>query len=225
MLTRMRRDVRAVVERDPAARSGWQAALLYPGLHAVWAHRASQWLWRNGAHFPARALSQVSRWATGIEIHPAAEIGEGLFIDHGAAVVIGETAQVGDDVTIYHGVTLGGTTLDQGKRHPTVGDRVVLGAGAKVLGNVTIGDDARIGANAVLVRSVDDRSVVVGVPGQVIASVSGPTDGATLDPLATAVQSLLARVAALEEQVAGQASPAGPRLNAEGDWEQPDYVI
>ena len=165
----MRRDVESVVERDPAARNGFEVALLYPGVHAVWAHRVSNALWRNGARLPARTVSQATRFLTGIEIHPAATLGPRLFIDHGAGVVIGETAEVGSDVTIYHGVTLGGTSLDRGKRHPTIGDRVTVGAGAKVLGPLTVGHDSRIGANAVLVRSVDSHSVVVGVPGQVIA--------------------------------------------------------
>jgi len=228
MLTRFRRDVRAVADRDPAARAGWEVALLYPGLHALWAHRASHWLWENGAAFPARALSQAARWATGIEIHPGARIGEGVFIDHGAAVVIGETAEVGDDVTIYHGVTLGGTTLNHGKRHPTIGDRVVIGAGAKVLGNLTVGADSRIGANAVLVRSVGEQSVVVGVPGQVIASAAGrPSVPAKPDPdpVARTLESLLSRVDALEDSVAGSRQPTVLNLNAAGDWEEADFVI
>jgi serine O-acetyltransferase len=227
MLRRMRQDLRAVVERDPAATTEWEVALLYPGVHALWAHRTSRWLWLHHARFPARAVSQAARWATGIEIHPAARIGERLFIDHGAAVVIGETAEIGDDVTIYHGVTLGGTTLDPGKRHPTIGDRVVIGAGAKVLGNLTVGDDSRIGANAVLLRSVDEHSVVVGVPGQIIASrgkdVTTPTKDP--DPVHAVLESLLVRVAELEEQVSGRARPAALYVNAAGDWEAPDYAI
>ncbi len=233
MLTRMRRDVAAVLERDPAARTPWEVALLYPGLHAVWTHRASHWLWDRGARFPARALSQASRWATGIEIHPAATLGEGVFIDHGAGVVIGETAEVGDDVTIYHGVTLGGTSLDKGKRHPTVGDRVTIGAGAKVLGAVTVGHDSRIGANAVLVRSVHDNSVVVGVPGQVIARTVKHTaadrpdlDNAMVpDPVGSAVHTLLARVEALEMQLVGHTEGRGMHMVEVGVWETEDFSI
>jgi serine O-acetyltransferase len=231
MAGRIRRDIASVVERDPAARNGWEVALFYPGVHALWAHRASHWMWQRGARLPARGLSQFARWTTGIEIHPGAHIGDRVFIDHGAAVVIGETAVVGDDVTIYHGVTLGGTSLDPGKRHPTVGDRVVIGAGAKVLGNLTVGPGSRIGANAVLVRSVAPNSVVVGVPGQVITSTTARgtagTDAGTSnpDPVSTTVQSLLARVAALESQVSGHIAPASLYMNAAGDWETADFVI
>jgi serine O-acetyltransferase len=229
----MRRDVAAVLERDPAARTPWEVALLYPGLHAVWAHRASHWLWHRGATFPARALSQASRWATGIEIHPAAHLGDGVFIDHGAGVVIGETAQVGDDVTIYHGVTLGGTSLDRGKRHPTVGDRVTIGAGAKVLGAVSVGHDSRIGANAVLVRSVEDNSVVVGVPGQVIARSVKHTaadrpdlDNALVpDPVGSAVQRLLARVDSLEVALMGHTESSSVHMLDVGVWQSEDFSI
>lgn len=233
MLRRMRRDVDAVLERDPAARTPWEVALLYPGLHAVWSHRASHWLWQRGARFPARAVSQAARWATGIEIHPAATLGDGVFIDHGAGVVIGETAEVGDDVTIYHGVTLGGTSLDKGKRHPTVGDRVTIGAGAKVLGAVTVGHDSRIGANAVLVRSVHDNSVVVGVPGQVIARTVKHTaadrpdlDNAIVpDPVGSAVHTLLSRVEALEMQLVGHTEHHDLTMVEVGVWETEDYSI
>ena len=169
MLTTLRRDLRAARERDPAARHSLEIALSYPGLHAVWAHRLSHRLWGHGFMLLARALSTVSRWFTGVEIHPGAVLGPGLFIDHAMGVVIGETAEVGADVTMYHGATLGGTSLKRGKRHPTLGDRVTVGAGAKILGNVTIGHDSRIGANAVVVKDVPPNSVVVGVPGQVIA--------------------------------------------------------
>jgi serine O-acetyltransferase len=230
MLTRMRQDLRAVVDRDPAARNGWEVALLYPGVHAVWAYRISHWLWIHGAKFLGRALSQFARWATGIEIHPGASIGDGVFIDHGAAVVIGETAEVGNDVTIYHGVTLGGTSLEHVKRHPTIGNRVILGAGAKLLGAITVGDDSRIGANAVLVRSVGANSVVVGVPGQVISSTSPvpvpknaePKDP---DPVSRSLQSLLSRVAALESQVSGHIEPSELYVNEAGDWQTADFII
>ena len=165
----LRRDLAAAKAQDPAARSSLEVALLYPGLHAVWLHRVANVLWKRGLRFPARALSQAARWFTGIEIHPGARIGSGLFIDHGMGVVIGETAEVGDDVMMYHGVTLGGTSLSKGKRHPTIGDRVTIGAGAKVLGPIEVGSDSRIGANAVVVRAVPPRSVVVGVPGQILS--------------------------------------------------------
>ncbi len=233
-----RSDLQSVAERDPAARNAVEVALLYPGVHAVWAHRVSHALWERGACFPARALSQLSRFWTNIEIHPGATLGPRLFIDHGAGVVIGETAEVGADVTIYHGVTLGGTSVGRGKRHPTIGDRVTLGAGAKVLGDLVVGDDSRIGANAVLVRSVDDHSVVVGVPGQVIAHGTSAepdtrpkTDTATApDPVGLAVSTLLVRVQALESHVLGEEHHAhSPVRTASGDWELDagaiDFVI
>jgi serine O-acetyltransferase len=169
VLQRLWSDVRAAFERDPAARSTLEVLLCYPGVHAVWAHRFAHALWRRRLKLPARFLSQVARALTGIEIHPGARIGPRLFIDHGMGVVIGETAEVGADVTLYHGVTLGGTSLSKGKRHPTLGDRVVVGAGAKVLGAITIGSDSRIGANAVVVKPVPENSVVVGVPGEIVA--------------------------------------------------------
>ncbi len=234
----MRSDIDSVVERDPAARTPLEVALLYPGVHAVWAHRVSHALWRRGAKFPARTLSQVTRFWTNIEIHPGAQLGPRLFIDHGAGVVIGETAEVGADVTLYHGVTLGGTSLSHGKRHPTVGDRVTVGAGAKVLGNLVVGADSRIGANAVLVRSVEEHSVVVGVPGQVIAHGTAAVpdtrpkqDTPTApDPLGLAVATLLNRVQELESHVHGvEHHHHGPHRTASGDWELEvdavDYVI
>lgn len=222
----IRRDLDSVVSRDPAARSKWEVGLLYPGLHAVWVHRASHQLWNNGAHLPARALSQFARFMTGVEIHPGARLGPGLFIDHGAGVVIGETAIVGSDVTIYHGVTLGGTNLGRGKRHPTIGDGVTIGAGAKVLGDITVGDNSRIGANAVLVRSVGDDSVVVGVPGQVISHAEStmphapaPVEQAlTPDPVGNAVKQLMARVEALEISTHGHTMPSSMYARADGTW-------
>jgi serine O-acetyltransferase len=164
----MREDIAAVLERDPAATSGLEVILLYSGLHALWWWRVYHWLWLHGMRFPARFLSQVARWITGIEIHPAAQIGRRFFIDHGMGVVIGETAEVGDDVTLYQGVTLGGTGKETGKRHPTVCDNVVVGAGAKILGSITIGANCRIGAGSVVLRSVPPDSTVVGVPGHII---------------------------------------------------------
>ena len=168
MIGRMREDIAAARLRDPAARSAVEVALLYPGLHAVWAHRVSHALWRRRLRLLARAGSQVSRWLTGIEIHPGATIGRRFFIDHGMGVVIGETAEIGDDVMLYHGVTLGGRSLARGtKRHPTVGDRVTIGAGARVLGDIEIGDDVQIGANSVVVKPVPAGAVATGIPAQI----------------------------------------------------------
>lgn len=164
MIGRMREDVAAARRRDPAARGAAEVALLYPGLHAVWAHRVSHALWRRRLRLLARANSQLARWVTGVEIHPGARIGRRFFIDHGMGVVIGETAVVGDDVLMYHGVTLGGRTRDTGKRHPTIGDGVALGAGAKILGPVTVGARSVVGANAVVTRDAPPDSVLVGVP-------------------------------------------------------------
>ena len=163
-VARVREDLVAAKLRDPAARSGLEIALLYPGLHAIWAHRVNHWLWRRGVRFVARAGSQLMRWFTGVEIHPGATIGRRFFIDHGMGVVIGETAEVGDDVMLYHGVTLGGRTRDGGKRHPTIGDGVAVGAGAKILGPVTIGAGSVIGANAVVTKDAPVDSILVGVP-------------------------------------------------------------
>ncbi|WP_375384841.1 serine O-acetyltransferase EpsC [uncultured Microbacterium sp.] len=160
----IREDIAAAKLRDPAARSSIELALLYPGLHAIWAHRVWHALWVRGFRFVARAGSQITRWLTGIEIHPGATIGRRFFIDHGMGVVIGETAEVGDDVMLYHGVTLGGRQREGGKRHPTLGDRVAVGAGAKVLGPIRIGSDTLIGANAVVTRDAPADSILVGVP-------------------------------------------------------------
>src|SRR5713226_2943936 len=164
----MREDIAAVFESDPAARSYFEVLFLYPGLQAVWAHRLSHWLWRHRMPLLARFISQVARLFTGIEIHPGAELGRRLFIDHGMGTVIGETAVVGDDVTLYQGVTLGGTGKEKGKRHPTIGSRVSIGSGAKLLGNITIGDNCRVGAGSVVLRSVPANSTIVGVPGHIV---------------------------------------------------------
>lgn len=161
---RIREDIAAARMRDPAARGGVEIALLYPGLHAIWAHRVWHALWRRRLRFIARAGSQITRWLTGIEIHPGARIGRRFFIDHGMGVVIGETAEVGDDVMLYHGVTLGGRQREGGKRHPTLGNGVAVGAGAKILGPVNIGAHSVVGANAVVTRDAPADSVLVGVP-------------------------------------------------------------
>ncbi len=165
----MRGDLAAAQQRDPAANSAIEVALTYPGLHAVWAYRVAHSLWNRGLKAPARMIQGFSRFFTGVDIHPAAILGERLFIDHAIGVVIGETAEVGDDVLIFHQVTLGGVTMTPGKRHPTVGDRVILGAGAKVLGPVTVGSDAKVGANAVVVHDVPEKGVAVGVPSHLVA--------------------------------------------------------
>lgn len=156
----IREDLATALKRDPAARNRFEVALTYPGVHALWAHRMENWLWRNHLRFLARLLSNATRSRTGIEIHPGATLGRRVFIDHGMGVVIGETAIVGDDVTIYHGVTLGGRSLEKGKRHPTIENNVILGAGAKVLGNITIGEGSTIGANQVVTRSLSQRNEV-----------------------------------------------------------------
>lgn len=171
MLERIKEDVNSVFERDPAARHALEILTCYPGVHAVLVHRVSHKLWRLGFKWAARLLSHIARFLTGIEIHPGATIGRRFFIDHGMGVVIGETAEIGDDCTLYHGVTLGGTTWEKGKRHPTLENGVVIGAGAKVLGPITVGANARIGSNAVVVRDVPANATVVGIPGRVVQAV------------------------------------------------------
>ncbi|MFV0373980.1 serine O-acetyltransferase EpsC [Microbacterium sp.] len=177
---RMREDLAAAKLRDPAARSALEIALLYPGLHAIWSHRLMHRLWQRRLRFLARAGSQVTRWLTGIEIHPGATIGRRFFIDHGMGVVVGETAEVGDDVMLYHQVTLGGRTRDAGKRHPTLGDGVLVGSGAKVLGPVVIGARSAIGANSVVTRDAPEDSVIVGIPGKARPRVPGEDTRALL---------------------------------------------
>lgn len=179
-LSRLREDVAAAKFRDPAARGGLEIALLYPGLHAVWSYRVAHRLWVRGFRFPARAISQITRWLTGIEIHPGATIGRRFFIDHGMGVVIGETAEVGDDVMLYHGVTLGGRQREGGKRHPTLHDGVAVGAGAKILGPITIGAHSLVGANAVVTRDAAPDSVLVGVPAKARARRSSDDTRALL---------------------------------------------
>lgn len=173
ILALIREDLEAAQRRDPAARSKWEVALAYPGVHALWVHRVAHRMWnstkgRGRLRLPARLISQAARALTGIEIHPGAVIGRRMFIDHGMGVVIGETAEVGEDVVIFHGTTLGGVSMSKGKRHPTVGDRVTIGAGAKVLGPVTLGADSRVGANAVVVKDVAPDTSAVGVPAREI---------------------------------------------------------
>ncbi|MGH7390090.1 MAG: serine O-acetyltransferase [Candidatus Rokuibacteriota bacterium] len=207
MFDMIRRDVRAVLERDPAARSSLEVLLCYPGVHALAVHRLAHRLWTGGWRTPARFLSHVTRFLTGIEIHPAARLGPGLFIDHGMGVVIGETAEVGENVTLLQGVTLGGTSLKREKRHPTLGDNVVVGAGAKVIGAFKIGAGSRIGSGSVVVREVPPNSVVVGVPGRVTYRDGQRVDAIDLnqadlpDPVARMVEQLVDRVRELEGEI------------------------
>ena len=213
MFKRIRDDIEAVFARDPAARSRLEVLLCYPGLHALLVHRLAHRLWLAGWRLPARWLSQVSRFLTGIEIHPGATIGERLFIDHGMGVVIGETAELGDDVTLYQGVTLGGVSGDSGKRHPTLEDGVVVGAGAAVLGPFIVGKGARVGSNAVVLQAVAAGTTVVGVPAHAAVRKPIPADwrcfpaygnepGTDADPMQAAIERLCSRVDELENDLA-----------------------
>lgn len=206
MFKRIRNDIQAVFERDPAAKNIFEVLLCYPGLHAMWVHRIAHWLYLRHRFVLARIFSQTARFFTGIEIHPGATIGEGLFIDHGSGVVIGETAEIGDHVTIFQGVTLGGTGKEKGKRHPTIGNHVIISAGAKILGSFTVGDHAKIGAGAVVLHPVPPNSTVVGVPGRVVVQdgvrVGHELDHADMpDPVAKMFQCLQHKVIALEQRL------------------------
>ncbi len=227
-------DVQSVLDRDPAARNVLEVLLCYPGLHAIWAHRLSHKLWKNGFKLIARTISQIMRGITGIEIHPGATIGHNFFIDHGMGVVIGETAEIGDCVTLYHGVTLGGTSLQKTKRHPTIGDHVVIGAGAKVLGAITIGNNSRIGANAVVVKSTPPDSVVVGVPGQVVVrdhSIHAPDEKADLehgnlpDTIGETLAVLIKHVNSLETRIGGHTHEPALHAPEQGVWHWGDFSI
>jgi serine O-acetyltransferase len=197
--------VASVFDRDPAAKSWIEVLLCYPGLHALLAHRVNHWLWTHHLQLLARFCSQVSRLLTGIEIHPGAQIGRRFFIDHGMGVVIGETTIIGDDVTLYQGVTLGGTGKEKGKRHPTLGNNVVVGGGAKILGNITIGENCRVGAGSVVLSDVPDNSTIVGVPGHIIfrdgkrVVITDPKE--IRDPLSDALAALASQVQKLEDLV------------------------
>ncbi|MFC7442685.1 serine O-acetyltransferase [Laceyella putida] len=200
-------DIQAVFDRDPAARSTWEVIITYSGLHAIWAHRLAHWFFKRRLFFFARVISQVSRFFTGIEIHPGAKIGRGVFIDHGMGVVIGETCEIGDYVTIYQGVTLGGTGKEKGKRHPTIEDHVLIASGAKVLGSIRVGRFAKVGAGSVVLRDVPPNSTVVGVPGRVVIQdgirVQNDLDQVNLpDPIAELCRSMQAEIQALKEEVA-----------------------
>ena len=213
MFRQLREDIDSVFARDPAARSTWEVLTCYPGLHAIWFHRLGHWFWTHGLRWLGRFTSNVSRWLTGIEIHPAVVIGRRVFIDHGMGLVIGETAEIGDDCTIYQGVTLGGTSLYRGtKRHPTLGKGVVVSAGAKVLGGFTVGDGAKIGSNSVVLKEVPPGATVVGIPGRIVEGSVKKEQGQTQfaaygvvpdqeDPYAKTLQSLVDHAQELEQTV------------------------
>jgi len=209
----LREDIQTVFAKDPAARSVLEVIFCYPGLHALWLHRLAHFLWQHKLRFLARFLSHISRFLTGIEIHPGAKIGRRFFIDHGAGVVIGETAEVGDNVLIYQGVVLGGTTLKKEKRHPTIGNNVVIGTGAVALGAITIGDGARIGSGSVVVKSVPPRATVVGIPGRIVEDRQKPLldleHGKLPDPVAEAIKLVLREQDRLEERLKRLESSSG----------------
>ncbi len=208
MFAVIRQEAQVVFERDPAAKSMMEVLFCYPGLHAIINHRLAHFFYKRRLFFLARLISHLSRFLTGIEIHPGAQIGKGLFIDHGSGVVIGETAQIGDDVTLYQGVTLGGTGKEKGKRHPTIGDRVTISAGAKVLGNIKIGHNAKIGGGSVVLKDVPPDCTVVGVPGRIVVRDGNKTDQVDLehhllpDPVADMFTSMQERIAMLEKKMA-----------------------
>jgi len=241
MFKRIREDIRVIFERDPAARKTWEVIISYPGFHAVLHHRLSHWLWHHRLRWLARLVAMLSRLLTGIEIHPAACIGRRFFIDHGMGVVIGETAEIGDDCTLYHGVTLGGTSWQKGKRHPTLGNDVVVGAGAKVLGPIYIANGARVGSNAVVVKDVPEGATVVGIPGRIVRRKEAGEDerkrqdfakkigfdayGMTQDmpdPLVNAVNSMLDHIHAMDnrmETMCGALKALGAEI---GDLKMPE---
>lgn len=199
---RLRETLEAYQKNDPAARSKLEVLLLYNGVHAIICYRVSHWLWNRHLHFLARALSQIAKWLTGVEIHPAATIGRRLVIDHGTGIVVGATTQIGDDCLIYQGVTLGGTGVMQGKRHPTLGNNVMVGSGAKVLGPIKIGDNSRVAANSVVLREVPENSTVVGIPGKIVRINGEKTDHIhTPDPVAMEIQNLKERMEQLEKRL------------------------
>lgn len=216
MFETIKADIKAIFERDPAVNNLLEALLTYSGLHAIIIHRFSHWLYRHGLRTLPRLISQVARFFTGIEIHPGARIGKGFFIDHGMGIVIGETTEIGDNVTLYQGVTLGGTGKEKGKRHPTLGDNVMVGAGAKILGSIKIGNDSKIGAGSVVLKDVPENSTVVGIPGRVIHR-EGKRIHPELDlnhtelpdPIGEAISSLERRIRTLEKKLADQEKKEG----------------
>jgi len=222
MFRQIRNDFKVIFERDPAARSVLEILFCYPGFHAMRFHHASHWLWTHGFTFLARFLSHIARGLTGIEIHPGATIGDGFFIDHGMGVVIGETAEIGKNVTMYHGVTLGGTSWKKGKRHPTIGDNVIIGANAAILGAITVGENSKIGSGSVVNKEVPPHSTVVGIPGRIVFREGNvyqdPTGvGGTPDPEGKAIKCLTEQVLALEQRMDEMAKrlasgPDAPRV-------------
>ncbi|NLP19125.1 MAG: serine O-acetyltransferase [Firmicutes bacterium] len=207
MLEGLQREIKTIQERDPAAKGVLETVLCYPGFHALMLHRVAHWLYGHKQFFAARIVSHLSRFFTGIEIHPGARIGSGFFIDHGSGVVIGETAEIGDNVTLYQGVTLGGTGKEKGKRHPTIGSNVVIGSGAKILGSITIGDNVKVGAGSVVVKSVPANTTVVGVPAKVVKRNGRRAEGVDLehgnlpDPVAEVILHLQREITALRNRV------------------------
>ncbi|MGZ8198499.1 MAG: serine O-acetyltransferase [Burkholderiales bacterium] len=208
MFARIKEEIAVVFDRDPAARNMWEVVTCYPGFHAALIHRLSHRLWTNGFKWLARFISHLGRWITGIEIHPGAQIGRRFFIDHGMGVVIGETAVIGDDCTLYHGVTLGGTSWAKGKRHPTLGNGVVIGAGAKILGPIEIGDGAKIGSNAVVVKPVPVGATAIGIPARIVESHEGAGRFAAYavardanDPMAQALHELINHTAETDRRI------------------------
>lgn len=228
LLTEWKQDIACVFERDPAARTSFEVLATYPGVHAVMMHRVSHRLWRRGWRFPARWLSAFGRFISNVDIHPGAQLGSRIFIDHGACVVIGETAILGNNVTLYHGVTLGGTSWNKGKRHPTLEDGVLVGCGAKILGNITVGRNARVGANSVVVDHVPESCTIVGIPGKIVkvreAGQLNPY-GIDLDhhlipdPVSKVIACLLDRIDALELQVNGAKEVMATELQCDPDNE------
>ena len=214
-----REDIRTVFDKDPAARNLLEVIFCYPGLHALWSHRLAHFLWQHRCRFPARFISHINRFLTGIEIHPGASIGRHFFIDHGIGVVIGETAEIGDGVLMYQGVVLGGTTLSKGKRHPTVGNNVVFGTGSVALGAITIGEGSRIGSGSVVVKSVPPGATVVGVPGRVTEDYTTETPnlehGKLPDPVAEAIRIVLREQDKLEERLHRLESASGVTVPAD----------
>ena len=216
---KMIEDVRSVFKRDPAARNVFEIITCYSGVQAVIIYRFTHLLWRYKLYWLARFISTLARWITGIEIHPGAVIGRRFFIDHGMGVVIGETAEIGDDCMMYHGVTLGGTSWDKVKRHPTLKDGVIIGAGAKILGPITLGKNVRVGSNSVVVKSIDDNCTVVGIPGRVLQkkvsdddqfdSYAASTSSSANDPTVQAVNSIIERLVDIDEQIANLSSISG----------------
>jgi serine O-acetyltransferase len=228
MLSRLKEEIAVVFERDPAARNAWEVITCYPGFHALLFHRCAHWLWHIGLKWLARLVSHFGRWLTGIEIHPGATIGRRFFIDHGMGVVIGETAEIGDDCTLYHGVTLGGTSWNKGKRHPTLGRGVVVGAGAKILGPIMVGDGAKIGSNAVVVKEVPAGATAIGIPARIVesheangrfAAYAVAKDLDANDPMAKAVHELIDHCVENDkriDQLVAELKRIGVRCDEEG---------